>query len=85
MRLIPLANARASTGFPSLNLKVRFSVNVYVLPSAETFGGAAATSGTRLKDFGACLSDTSGAGWLGTSWDATTGAGIPGCEGWALP
>jgi hypothetical protein len=55
-RLIPRANARASTGFPSLNLKVRLSVNVYVLPSGEIFGAAAATSGMRRKDCGAGLS-----------------------------
>ena len=47
VRLIARANARASTGFPSLNRKPRLSVNVYVFPSRDVFGGAAATSGSR--------------------------------------
>ena len=49
VRLIARANALARTGVPSLKRKPVRNVNVYVRRSRETFGGAAATSGTGWK------------------------------------
>src|SRR5439155_547882 len=47
-RLKAYAKFAAVTGEPSANLYVLFSVKVYVLPSFDTAGRAAATSGTIL-------------------------------------
>ena len=46
MRWIAWAKASARTGLPSLKRKPRRSLKVYVRPSAEIVGAAAATSGT---------------------------------------
>ena len=56
VRLIARANALARTGVPSLKRKPVRNVNVYVRRSRETFGGAAATSGTARKLAGDRLS-----------------------------
>ena len=50
------SNALARTGLPSLNRRPFRTVNVYVLPSRETFGGPVAASGTRRNDPGVDLS-----------------------------
>ena len=56
VRSIARANALARTGAPSLKRKPLRSVNVHVLPSRDTRGYAAATSGTSRYPSGGGLS-----------------------------